>query len=74
MAQVIASITTSVNGYVAGPGDAPGEPAIVVAPVILGGGKALFDGFTTSIELEQIGVRQIRWATMIRYQVKRWGR
>jgi dihydrofolate reductase len=46
------------------------ELAIIVAPVILGGGKALFDGFTKSLDLEQIGVRQIEWATVIEFRVK----
>src|SRR4051794_2714077 len=35
------------------------ELAIFVAPVVLGGGKALFDGFTKSLDLEQTGVRQM---------------
>jgi dihydrofolate reductase len=47
------------------------ELAIVVAPTILGGGKALFDGFTKSIDLEPIGARQLEWATWIEYRVKR---
>ena len=47
------------------------ELAIIVAPVILGGGKALFDGFTKSFDLEHIGVRQLEWATLIEYRVKR---
>src|SRR5918911_962009 len=98
MGKVIASITTSLDGYVAGPDDEPDtrefnfvggfdqaierareaagdkdvaigggadvirqgldagvidELAVIVAPVILGGGKALFEGFTKSIDLEQ---------------------
>lgn len=47
------------------------ELAIIVAPVILGAGKCLFDGFTTSIELEQLGVRQMEWASLIEYRVRR---
>ena len=47
------------------------ELAIIVAPVILGGGKALFDGFAKSLDLEHIGVRQLKWATLIEYRVKR---
>ena len=47
------------------------ELAIIVAPVILGGGKALFDGFTTSLDLEHIGVRRLEWAKVIEYGVKR---
>jgi riboflavin biosynthesis pyrimidine reductase len=47
------------------------ELATIVAPVILGGGKALFDRFTKSFDLEHIGVRQLEWATLIEYRVKR---
>ena len=47
------------------------ELAIIVAPVILGGGKALFDGFTKSLDLEHIGVRQLEWAAVIEYRLKR---
>jgi dihydrofolate reductase len=47
------------------------ELAIFVAPVILGGGKPLFDGFTASLDLEHAGVRQIEWATLIEYRVRK---
>jgi dihydrofolate reductase len=47
------------------------ELAIIVAPVILGGGKALFEGFTKSLDLENIGVRPMKWATLIEYRVKK---
>jgi len=47
------------------------ELTIIVAPVILGGGKRLFDGFTQSLELEHIGVRQSPFATFVDYRVKR---
>ena len=47
------------------------ELTIIVAPVILGGGKRLFDGFAKSLELEHQSVRQSRWATFIDYLVKR---
>jgi len=47
------------------------ELTIIVAPVILGGGKRLFEGFTKSIDLEHIGVRQSRYATFVDYRVKR---
>lgn len=43
---------------------------IIIAPVILGGGKRLFDGFSKSLELEHIGVRQSPFATFIDYTVK----
>jgi dihydrofolate reductase len=44
---------------------------IVVAPVILGGGKRLFDGFSKSLDLDHIGLRQSSFATFIDYRVKR---
>ena len=47
------------------------ELSIVVAPVILGGGKRLFEGFSKSMELEHLGVRQSPFATFIDYRVKR---
>ena len=47
------------------------ELTIIVAPVVLGGGKLLFDGFKKSLELEHIGVRQSQFATFIDYRVKR---
>ena len=47
------------------------ELTIIVAPVVLGGGKRLFDGFTTSIDLEHLGVRQSPFATFIDYRVRR---
>ena len=47
------------------------ELTIIIAPLILGGGKRLFEVFSTSIELEQLRVRQSPWATSIDYRVKR---
>ena len=47
------------------------ELTIIVAPVVLGGGKHLFDGFSRSLELEHLGVRQSPFATFIDYRVKR---
>ena len=44
---------------------------IIVAPVILGGGKRLFEGFTKDIDLEHRGVRQSQHATFIDYGVVR---
>jgi hypothetical protein len=46
------------------------ELSIVVAPVVLGGGKRLFEGFTQSLELEHLGVRQSPFATFIDYRLK----
>jgi dihydrofolate reductase len=43
---------------------------IIIAPVVLGAGKRLFDGFSESLELEQLGVRQSPFATFIDYRVK----
>ena len=47
------------------------ELTIIVAPVVLGGGKRLFEGFTTSVDLEQRGMRQSAFATFIDYHVLR---
>jgi dihydrofolate reductase len=47
------------------------ELTIIVAPIVLGGGKRLFDGFGKRIELEHLGVRQSPFATFIDYRVKR---
>ena len=47
------------------------ELTIIVAPVVLGGGKRLFDGFDQSLDLEHLGVRQSQLATFIDYRVKR---
>ena len=46
------------------------ELTIIVAPIVLGGGKRLFEGFSTSLELEHVGVRQSSFATFIDYRVK----
>jgi dihydrofolate reductase len=46
------------------------ELTIVVAPVVLGGGKRLFEGFTRSLDLEHLGVRQSTYGTFIEYRVK----
>jgi dihydrofolate reductase len=43
--------------------------SIIVAPVILGGGKRLFGRFTESLDLEHAGVRQSPFATFIDYRV-----
>jgi dihydrofolate reductase len=47
------------------------ELSIIIAPVVLGAGKRLFEGFTRDLELEQLGVTQSRHATFIDYRVKR---
>lgn len=45
------------------------ELTIVVAPVVLGGGTRLFEGFERSFDLEHLGVRQSPYATFIDYRV-----
>ena len=52
----------------AGPVD---ELTIIIAPVTLGAGKRLFDGFGESLELEHLGVRQSPFATFIDYRVRK---
>jgi dihydrofolate reductase len=47
------------------------ELHIIVAPVILGGGKHLFKDFAKSIDLENRRVRQSRWATFLEFAVRR---
>lgn len=47
------------------------ELTIIIAPVVLGAGKRLFEGFTQSVDLEHLGVRQSPFATFIDYRVKR---
>jgi dihydrofolate reductase len=47
------------------------ELTIIVAPLILGGGKRLFEGFERDVELEQLGARQSRYATFVDYKVLR---
>ena len=47
------------------------ELVISTAPVILGGGKRLFDGFERDIDLEIRRVHQSSLATHVRYGVQR---
>jgi dihydrofolate reductase len=47
------------------------ELAISTAPVVLGGGKRLFEGFDKDVELEVRGVWHSAYATHVRYAVKR---
>jgi dihydrofolate reductase len=120
---VVARITQSLDGYVAGPDDGPGkglgeggerlhnwvsgldsaleqaraaagdkdvgimggadtirqaltgghvdELIVTIAPVVLGGGKGLFERFDHSLDLQQGDVRQSKWATHLRYLVKK---
>jgi len=47
------------------------ELTIILAPVVLGGGKRLFEGFAGTLVLEQLSVRQSRFATFLEYRVVR---
>lgn len=47
------------------------ELALSVAPVILGDGKRLFDGFHHDVDLEVLEVFTSPWATHTRYAVRR---
>lgn len=47
------------------------ELTITIAPVVLGGGKRLFDGFDQPLDLEHVAVRQSPLATHITYRVIR---
>jgi len=47
------------------------ELTIIVAPIVLGGGKRLFEGFDRRVALEHLGVRQSPFATFIDYRVRR---
>jgi dihydrofolate reductase len=46
------------------------ELTIILAPVILGAGKHLFEGFEQSLALEHLGVRQSPFATFVDYRVR----
>ena len=47
------------------------ELAISTAPVVLGGGKRLFDGFERDLDLRVLGVWSSPYATHVRYAVVR---
>ena len=47
------------------------ELAISTAPVVLGGGKRLFEGFDLDLDLEVLGVWSSPYATHVRYRVRR---
>ena len=51
--------------------DVVDELAISTAPVVLGGGKRLFEGFERSLDLEVLGVWSSPYATHVRYAVRR---
>jgi dihydrofolate reductase len=56
------------QGLVAGVVD---ELAISTAPVVLGGGKRLFEGFDGDLDLEALGVWSSPYATHVSYRVVR---
>jgi len=45
------------------------ELTVTIAPVVLGAGKRLFDGFDQTVTLEHAGVRQSPFATHLTYRV-----
>jgi dihydrofolate reductase len=47
------------------------ELAITVAPVVLSGGKRLFEGFERDLDLEILAVRHSSYAVHTRYAVLR---
>jgi dihydrofolate reductase len=47
------------------------ELSISIAPVVLGAGKRLFDGFEETVRLEHLGLLQSPFATHITYRVVR---
>jgi dihydrofolate reductase len=47
------------------------ELSITIAPVVLGGGKRLFDGFDQTVTLEHLDLVQSPWATHVTYRVVR---
>src|SRR2546426_825762 len=46
------------------------EFTLTIAPVVLGGGKRLFEGFDEDLDLEHVRVLQSPFATHITYRVK----
>jgi dihydrofolate reductase len=47
------------------------ELTMSIAPVILGSGKRLFEGFDKTVSLEQISALQSPWVTHLRYRIVR---
>jgi dihydrofolate reductase len=47
------------------------ELTVIIAPVVLGGGKRLFEGFSDSLDLEHVDLRQSPLATYVTYRIKR---
>jgi hypothetical protein len=44
---------------------------VIIAPVLLGGGKRLFDGSEGTVELEQVSAAQSDFVTYLTYRVVR---
>ena len=49
------------------------ELAISTAPLVLGGGKRLFEGFEQDLDLAMLGTWSSQYATHVRYAVRRAG-
>jgi dihydrofolate reductase len=49
------------------------ELAISTAPLVLGGGKRLFEGFEQDIDLDMLGTWSSQYATHVRYAVRSAG-
>jgi dihydrofolate reductase len=47
------------------------ELVVEIAPVVLGAGKRLFEGFHKTLGLRQVSAVQSQWATHLRYRVER---
>ena len=47
------------------------EFTLTIAPVVLGTGKRLFEGFTENLPFEPVRVLQSRFATHITYRIAR---
>lgn len=83
MSRVALNITMSLDGFVTAPNEGPdrglGEDGDVlhydelqlhIAPVILGGGRTLFDELGTRLYLERTRVRESPYATHIDFAVR----
>jgi len=46
------------------------ELTVTIAPLVLGGGKRLFDGFDQTVVLQHAGLRQSPFATHLTYRVQ----
>jgi hypothetical protein len=72
MAKVVASITTSVDGYVAGPGKGLGEGGCCTTGRSCRGSRTPSSARSRRrLDLEHLGVRQSNYATFIEYRVRR---